>query len=292
MSHEPMTLKVAGFLPVVYRRLSDAGVESPLIDAAILMGQAFGQSRLWVIEHAGDPLTQAQIDRIWELACRRADREPMAYILAHKPFFDRLIQVTPAVLIPRPETEILVERALGLILDSDRDLVCLDIGTGSGCIPVAVAARLADANRAICFDATDCSSEALQIARRNAGRYGVEGAIRFFEADLYPDSARSYDLILSNPPYIRTADIDSLQPEISRYEPRLALDGGPDGLRVIARIVAQAPGRLNPGGVLLLEIGAGQAEAVSRMALEAGLSVSGVIPDLAGIPRVAELLLP
>lgn len=240
------------------RLLSSAGVEDPRVDAEFLLAAAHGVDRamLPAVDRPPPPLFDDYVRR-------RAAREPVAYILESAGFFGETLRVTPAVLIPRPETEILVERALALAPKR-----VLDIGTGSGAIAVALA------RRGVAVTAIDTSDAALEIARANAG----DLPIRFAKADVWLDGV--YDLVVSNPPYIPSAEIDGLQPEVRR-EPRLALDGGSDGLDVIRRILAlRRP--------CLVEIGAGQASPVREIALQSGFRDVRFHGDLAGIERVLE----
>ncbi len=228
---------------------------------------------------------------------RRRRREPVAYLIGEQEFWSLPFTVTPDVLIPRPETEMLVSAALeggapaapvasgrgDSMQQAPRERrppALLDIGTGSGCIAVALARELSDAR----ITAVDCSLAALDVARTNATRHGVAERIIFLAGDLYeplPDGA-TFDLIVSNPPYLAPGDPAS--PELA-FEPRSALQAGADGLDVVRRLIAGAPARLVPGGRLLVEIGAGQADAVQALATAVGFQVR-VEPDLAGIPRL------
>jgi release factor glutamine methyltransferase len=216
---------------------------------------------------------------------RRRPREPIAYITGNREFYRRSFEVTPAVLIPRPDTETLIERALAL-LPPDSTATIVDLCTGSGAIAVTLAAE----RPSVRVSATDLSQAALEQARRNAERHGVHDRIEFFSGDLYaalPSDAR-FDLIAANPPYIAEADLAQLQPEIRDHEPQLALASGPDGLTHLRLLAAGAPAHLNPGGSLLFEVGANQAAAVQRMLLAAGLCEPHSHKDLAGIPRIVE----
>lgn len=240
------------------RVLREAGVEDPRIDAEFLLAAAHGVDRAMLPAVDAPPPPRFDED-----VRRRAAREPVAYILGRAEFYGETLRVTPAVLIPRPETEILVERALALAPKT-----VLDIGTGSGAIAVALA------RRGVRVTAIDTSDAALAIAREN----GRGLPIAFVKADLWVDGV--YDLVVSNPPYIPSAEIDGLQPEVRR-EPRMALDGGPDGLDVIRRILAlRRP--------CLVEIGAGQASAVRELALQSGFRDVRFHRDLAAIERVLE----
>jgi release factor glutamine methyltransferase len=220
--------------------------------------------------------------RFESLIARRASREPYAYIVGHQEFWQLDLVVTPAVLIPRPETEVIVEAALAR-LDAGAPLRIADVGTGSGCLAIALAGERPRAT----LIATDLSDEALAVARQNAVRHRVDGRIEFRLADLLEGVTGSFDAIVSNPPYVREDDRADIQPEV-RFEPAQALFAGSDGLDAIRRLLPSAAARLAPAGMLLFEIGFGQAEAVAALiATTAGLKMSELKDDLQGISRVA-----
>jgi len=213
---------------------------------------------------------------------RRCRGESLFYILGAAEFMGFPLRVTPDCLVPRPETEILVEKAVSYASAHDGCRI-LDIGTGSGCIAVSLARLIAPAR----ITAVDISGAALTVARDNACRAGVASRIDFICADLFPpDPCGRFDLIVSNPPYVRSDDIDGLSPEV-RSEPRIALDGGPDGLAFYRRIIAAAHRHLKPAGALIMEIGSGQSEAVGRM-FDASkkYTVKEIIVDYNGIERI------
>jgi release factor glutamine methyltransferase len=213
---------------------------------------------------------------------RRAAREPIAYIVGHQEFWALDFGVSPAVLIPRPETELVVESALALIADGAVELA--DVCTGSGCIAVAIACDRA----LVRVTATDLSEAALEVAHRNAVRHQVAHRVTFRQADLLAGLDGIFDVIAANPPYVPEADRASLQPEVRDHEPAVALFAGPDGLQTIRRLVGGAPDRLRPGGTLIFEFGFGQAEAVAELiSATARLKMIELRPDLQGIPRVA-----
>lgn len=260
-------MTVAEILREAALRLRAGGVEDPRVDAEILLAAALRTPRAHL--PAVDDIPREDLDRFEDWIARRSDeRVPVAYLLGETEFCGLPFHVTPSVLVPRPETEFLVERAL-----ARPEKRFLDIGTGSGAIAVALAVK---GRSGI---ATDTSPPALAIARKNAKRNGVESRIEFMEADLFPDG--DFDLIVTNPPYIPSAEIDELSPEV-RHEPRSALDGGPDGLDLIRRILdcSKAP--------LLMEVGAGQSGAVTELALQSGFRDVQWVQDLAGIDRVLE----
>jgi release factor glutamine methyltransferase len=213
-------------------------------------------------------------------------REPLAYLIGRREFFSLDFEVTPAVLIPRPETETLVGAALEFIA-AHPDSRVLDLGTGSGAIAVSIAASAPRAR----IVATDLSAAALAVARRNAERHGAGARVEFRRADLFEplDSGAPlgrFDLIVSNPPYIEDAALASLAPEVARFEPRCALVGGPDGLDFYRRIARAAREHLEPGGATMLEVGAGQAGRVAALLADAGMAPAAVINDLAAVARV------
>jgi release factor glutamine methyltransferase len=217
---------------------------------------------------------------------RRIAREPVAYIIGHKEFFSLDFEVNPAVLIPRPETETLVATSLELLrrCDGPHHLRALEIGAGSGAIVVTIAVNEPHAR----LVATDISAGALAVARRNAVRHGVAGRIRFELADLWPRCAYAqlFDLVISNPPYIPSAAVLGLAPEITKHEPRAALDGGPDGLDFYRRIAANVRSHVVAGGSLLVEIGVEQADEVIAIFQTHGADEISTVKDLGGQSRV------
>jgi release factor glutamine methyltransferase len=261
--------------------LSRAGVPEPLANAEFLLAHVLGCKRSRLSAFPGRPLSSAQKRRFGRLVLERGRRTPLAYILGSQPFLGADIRVTPAVLIPRPETEQLVEAA---VRAAPGARAVLEIGTGSGCAAVALALLYPKA----VVVATDVSPRALALAEGNARRNGVHGRVRFLREDLFRPGAPAAppaDLLLSNPPYIRSSELSGLEPEVLR-EPRLALDGGPDGLGAIRAICASSPGRLGPGGVLALEIGDGQAAAVGEILAGRGFERVEVLKDFQGIERI------
>lgn len=232
--------------------------------------------------HPEAELSPKQMDHYDELLARRARHEPMQYILGEQEFYGLRLRVTPAVLIPRPETEHLVEAVLERV-PRDRALRIADIGTGSGAIALALAIHLPLAQ----VDAFDLSPEALAVAEGNARALGLENRVRFIHSDLLQAAGTErYDCIVSNPPYVSSAE--TLEPQVARWEPHTALFAGPDGLAVYRRLLPQAAGRLLPGGLLALELGAGQQEAIRALfADEEAWTEPEFLPDLRGIDRVA-----
>jgi release factor glutamine methyltransferase len=250
-------------------------------DARILLRHALQRDAAWLIAHAGDTVVAGCAEEFRALISRRAAGEPVAYLTATREFYGRSFKVTPAVLIPRPETELLVELALAR-LPAGKACRVLDMGTGSGCIGVTVAAERPQAQVTL----TDASAGALDIARANAAQWASANTT-VQHSDWYAalGDAR-YDLIVANPPYVADGDAHLQQGDL-RFEPRTALAAGIDGLRDLRQIIAQVPGHLNPGGWLLLEHGYDQSAACAQLLAAAGLKDIMTAPDLAGIPRVS-----
>jgi len=240
------------------RRLLGAGIDSARLDAELLLGCALGMSREELMIAATRKVSVAESDRYEDLLRRRLNREPLAYITGQQEFWSLGFLVSGDVLVPRPETETLVERALKHLaaINNHEAPRILELGTGSGAIAVALASELPQAE----IVATEIAPAALQIARRNASRNGVSNAIRFLQGDLFTaldqELEKEFDLIVSNPPYIPRGEIVHLEAEVSRWEPRAALDGGVDGLDFYRRIIEEAPGYLRQGGAVAVEIGA------------------------------------
>ena len=256
------------------------------VDARVLLAHVLDCDRAWLVAHGGDPLTRAQAHAFFALAKRRRDGEPVAYLTGRREFWGLDLAVTPAVLIPRPETETLVEAVLAR-LPADAPVRVLDLGTGSGAIALAIAKERPLAR----VTATDVSPEALDVARGNAVRLGL-GNATFVRSDWYagaPDGP--YDAIVANPPYIDPADPHLVQGDL-RFEPRGALTPGSTGLSALAAIVAGASGRLAPGGLLAVEHGFDQGERVRALFGDAGFVAVEAFRDLAGLWRVVAGRLP
>ncbi len=262
--------------------LRKKSVESPRLEAQILLAHALGCKKIDLyVRHAEEP-PEDQKTRFRGMIKKRADGMPNAYLVGYREFFSLAFQVTPAVLIPRPETELLVLEA-GKFLKSLAASAVLDIGTGSGAIAVSLAKQHTRAT----VTATDVSQDALEIARGNAATHGVGDRVRFLEGSMFgPVAGESFDLIASNPPYITHAELETLDKSVKDFEPRLALDGGPDGLTYYRQIAAGAADRLNPGGMVIVEIGHQQEAAVRELfAANAGLENVKSFKDMAGLPR-------
>jgi len=273
---------VAYALEAATARLRKAGVESDRLDAELLLATALRVSRSGLLARLPDPIPPAAICELEALVGRRIRREPLAYILGGREFWSLWFEVNAAALIPRPETERLVELALVRLREVPAPRV-LDVGTGTGCIAIALARECPEATVA----AVDVSETALQVARANALRHDVASRIGFVGGDIRTlQIAGSFDAIVSNPPYVRRDVLQSLAPEVNKWEPRLALDGGEDGLDVIRALLRRAPGLLRDGGWLLAEIGSDQADMVAALAERNDLTEVSVQSDYAGLPRV------
>jgi len=255
------------------------GIDSPRRDAELLLGAALSFDRVGVYVNFDRPLVREELDRIRTLVARRARREPLQYILEETEFWSLPFRVTPAVLIPRPATEILVEEALKRAAP---EAAILDLGTGSGAVAVALARELPGA----VVTAMDISRQALAVAAENACRNGVGERLRWLNRDFGEPFPGEFDLIVSNPPYVQQGELEGLMPEVRDHEPHVALIGGQDGLDAIRAILRTAPSALRAGGWLLLEIGHGQGEQVAAMFTAAGFTETFLRQDLARIPRV------
>lgn len=262
--------------------LAESGITARGRDSSALLALALKKDPIFLIAHPEYILTPQEKVLFGEYITRRADREPMQYIRGSQEFYRLEFEVTADVLIPRPETEHLVEAAIDLLKDGLHPRIC-DVGTGSGCILVSILYETPNASGI----AVDISPEALKVAVRNAERHGVADRLEFRESDLFSAlNNEKFDIIVSNPPYVHSGDIEILQPEVRDFEPTLALTDGADGFSIIERIVREAPEFLNPGGFMLMEIGSGQHERVLEMFDPQIWQAVELIPDLQSIPRV------
>jgi release factor glutamine methyltransferase len=243
-------------------RLANQGVESPRFDAEILLAHALGLNRAAILSRPEQRLTPKQLTLYRDLIARRGDREPLAYVVGHREFFGLDLLVDHRVLIPRPETELLVEHALEIGKHKAPPLRIADVGAGSGAIAVALAVHLPGAT----VYALDQSADALEVVAANARRHGVSDRVSCLHSDLFSALPGPVDLITANLPYVTTGEWQELIPEIKHHEPRAALDGGPDGLDLIRRLLETAGPYLRPSGAILLEIGAGQGVAATSLA--------------------------
>ena len=286
-------MKVSDLLNETARRLEAAGIENGRLQAELLLAFALEVTREGLYVRLADPMAGEATERLEALIGRRLSGEPLQHLLGRQEFWSIPFRVGPQVLIPRPETELLVEEALKLLSGSAPGRSCrvLDLGTGSGAIAVALAREAPS----ISVVATDLSPQTLVLARENAREAGVLDRVRFVVADLLsafrpgrPDGC--FDLVLSNPPYIPRPDLGRLSREVAEFEPRLALDGGEDGLDLYRRLFSEAGACIGPGGWVLVEVGQGQAAPVAAMIEgSAGFGRPEILPDLAGIDRVVKV---
>ncbi len=277
MSRTPLELVrlAAGFL-------AHKGVDTPRLDAEVLLAHGLGVSRIQLYTEFDKPLAEAEVAAYREAIRRRAAREPVARITGEQEFWSLPLKITPDVLVPRPDTERVVEACLDRMGPAGR---LLDLGTGSGAIALALLSERPGWSAV----GVDRSGEALGVAADNARSLGLDGRLDLRAGDWFgPVTGEAFDLVVSNPPYVPSAEVDRLAPEVSRYEPRGALDGGPDGLGPLRRIAGDAPAHLASGGWLVVEIGADQAASAARvLAAVPGLGDVAVAEDHAGRPRVA-----
>ncbi|MEN6357640.1 MAG: peptide chain release factor N(5)-glutamine methyltransferase [Armatimonadota bacterium] len=279
-------MSIHDILKYSVERLGQAGVDTPLLDSQLLMAKALGCTRLDVIAHPERELSDTEHNTFHNLIEKRASRYPLAYILGHKEFYGLEIEVSPGVLIPRPETETLVDFSVSHFRSSAfARLNIADIGTGSGAIAIAIAANIPGA----ILYATEISSDALKVARRNIENHQLSDRVILIEGDLVEPLKSlgvQFDAIVSNPPYIPSADIETLEPEVAVYEPRAALDGGSDGLDAYRDLLPNSLGLLKENGFIAVEVGIGEAQLVEEIAMSAGYCETQIIKDLSGIDRV------
>jgi release factor glutamine methyltransferase len=264
--------------------LAEKGSEFPRLDTEVLLAHALGARRIELYTRHDERPSEQERQMFRDLIKRRVEGCPVAYLVGRKEFFSLELEVSPAVLIPRPDTECVVDECLRLAKSLPEPRV-LDVGTGSGCLAVAVARR----HKGACVTATDISPDALAVAARNAGKHGLGERIRFVQGDLFAPltAGERFDFILSNPPYIRRGDLAGLPKGVRDYEPHLALDGGETGFVVFDRLVAEAPQFLEPGGYLIVEIGTAQeAPGRERIGRIPGYELAKTVHDGSGHPRV------
>ena len=268
--------------------LARHGIPDARRNAELLVGHVLGKSRLQLYLEHDRPFEKDELEQMRTLLAERKERQPIQYIFGEAEFFSLPFDVNPSVMIPRPETEHLVEETLKTLREIGAEkAVVYDIGTGSGCVAISIAKNLENC----AIYASDVSAEALKTASTNAEKNGIKDKIEFLlGADLKPfDNApvQNADIVVSNPPYVPTVEFERLEPEVRDHEPRKALDGGPDGLDVIRRIIAGVPGHINPGGALIIEIGIDQAEAVTACIGSTGCFMEPrITKDLSGIDRI------
>ncbi len=267
------------------RVLSAAGVAEARREAGSLLAHAIGRDRTFVVTRADEQLEAAAVEVFRKLIERRAAGEPFQYVTGHQEFFKLDFEVTRDVLIPRPETELIVEIALELLKGNPAPFIA-DIGTGSGCVAISLLHELRDAQAL----ATDISAAAVSVAQRNADRYGVTERLTVIESDCFAkiNANRPFSMIVSNPPYIRDDEMKTLQREVG-HEPRTALAGGPDGLEIVRRLLCEAPPFLPLGGHFVFEIGFGQNALVEQLIDRAVWELAEIRRDLQGLARTVVL---
>lgn len=267
--------------------LRERGADSPRLDAEVLLAYARGCQRIELYTAFDETANDSLRDKFRALVKERAAGKPVAYLTGRREFFSLQFEVTPDVLIPRPETELVVVRALDIVKESPHFTAAADVGTGSGVLAVTLAKRSPQLH----VTAIDVIAAALAVARRNAARHKVEERIEFFESDLFAavPPTRQFELIVSNPPYVKTAELATLADDVRKFEPELALDGGGEGTDVIERLLTQAAERLRPGGWLLVEIGPSIVERAEALIDQTtGLDRKPTLKDLTGLPRVVQ----
>jgi release factor glutamine methyltransferase len=264
------------------RRLATAGIENAAFEARLLVSHATGLSAEQLVVQRAEPVPPAAVAAAEVVIARRCSREPAAQIIGHREFWGLTFAVSRDVLTPRPDSETLVEAVLAALPDRNRPFRLLDLGVGSGCLMLALLSELPRARGM----GVDISPAAMAVARHNAQALGLVSRIGFRLADWTHGVAGSFDIVVSNPPYIRTSDLRQLDPEVATFEPRRALDGGTDGLAAYRRLAAEIPSLMRPGGLVALEVGQGQAAAVRYLIENKGLSSVSVHRDLGGVERV------
>jgi release factor glutamine methyltransferase len=286
---EPRCADPAGtigfFLCQAGQRLRGAAIEAPRLEARRLLAHVLNKSEEALLRDPRAPVPADQAQQFAALLARRIAHEPFAYLTGRVGFWTLDLEVSPATLIPRADSESLVEAALDACPDKGAALHVLDLGTGTGALLLAVLSELPAASAV----GVDLKPEAAALAARNAARLGLAGRARFLAGDWAAALAGHFDLVLCNPPYIESAAIAGLMPEVARHEPASALDGGADGLSAYRRIIADLPRLLAPHGVAVLELGAGQQAAVEALAKAAGLTPEACRADLGGVPRALVL---
>ncbi len=289
-----MPLTIAEAINKAASTLSARGVSDARLDAEVLLRFILNRDRAWFMTHADEPLDEDKQGLFEKAVTRRAKREPLQYIVGSQEFWGLDFIVGPDVLIPRPETELVVETALKITghgrrsTEGDTPFMIVDLCTGSGCIAVSLAREIRNAR----LFAIDTSGKALAIARENARKHGVSERIRFLEGDLFQpleelDVRGQVDIVTANPPYIRSGDLRGLQPEVRDFEPEIALIAGPMGKELHQKIIDRAPAFLKRHGALIMEMGEGQAEGLIEIMNKNGrYAAPEILKDLAGIDRV------
>jgi release factor glutamine methyltransferase len=289
----PVSRTISNLINEFSKMLGEAGIAEPRLTAGLLLAHVIHRDRAYLYAHPEEELSPDQLNEFNSLIARRAAGEPLQYITGHQEFYGLDFEVTPAVLIPRPETELIVEQALKLATPSDLSqprggqALIIDVGTGSGCIAVTLAVKLRWA-RVI---ATDISRNALDVARLNARKHGVDSRIEFIESDLFDQLQATVkaDFIVSNPPYVPMANKKTLQREVKEHEPHLALFAEEEGLQFYRRLLAESARFLDITGLLIIEIGINQLPAIENLAYQSDWRLVEITNDLQGIPRTLTL---
>ena len=267
--------------------LRKAGVPEARREAGSLLAHVLGRDRTFILSHADDPISEERLEMFRRTLDWRAAGKPLQYITGHQEFFGLDFEVTGDVLIPRPETELLVEKALKQVSTEAAPMIC-DVGTGSGCIAITLLHELPGARGM----AIDVSRGAIEVAKRNASRHSVSERLEFLVSDCFAGLNRKnplFDLVVSNPPYVSVRELENLQREVRDYEPHLALEAGADGLSIIRRLLVDAAGHLKSGGHFLFEIGFDQHQAVEQLVDPERWKLLDIYSDLQGIPRTVAL---
>jgi release factor glutamine methyltransferase len=288
MNPPPETPAITATAAIQSTRLAlrEAGIDEAPLEAEVLVRHVTGIDRAALYANPDRTITDAESQRLAALLARRLQREPLPYIMGHWEFYGLDYIVNKSVLIPRPETETLVEEALITALpmaQENQHITIVDVGTGSGCVAISLAKRLPHAS----VVATDVSADALAVARQNVEQHNAQSQVQLVECDLLSGVEGPIDIIVSNPPYIPDGDISTLQPEVADYEPQVALVGGTDGLAIIRRLLEQASKVLSPNGAVMLEFNPPQSEALLSIARSIWPDAEPrVVKDLAGLDRV------
>jgi release factor glutamine methyltransferase len=284
----PQTATIAETLRLATAKLREAQIPNDVLDAQVLLAEALGCDRTYLIVNFNQELIAETLEKYERLIARRARGEPLQYITGHQEFFGLEFEVTPDVLIPRPETELIVEETIHLVQEiaasrSEWRPLIVDLGTGSGCIAAALAREIRSAH----VVAADISLAALRVSRRNAARYGLLERVEFIACDLLSafSTVPFADFIISNPPYVAQADLATLQREVRDWEPPVALTDFADGLSFYRRLLTETPAYLSSGGFLICEMGYSQADKVTSLIDESKWDERRILTDLQGIPR-------
>ena len=281
-------MKIGDVVREIAQILESRDVPEPRREASLLVCLAIKKDRVFLIAHSEYELSADERSLLQDFTNRRADREPYQYIAGQQEFYGLEFDVTPDVLIPRPETEILVERAILSLTKRQGSPTFLEVGVGSGCIAVSILANAANSTA----QGVDISEKALAVAGRNASKHGVSERLRLFLSDVYASvEQRDFDLIVSNPPYVPNAEIETLQPEVRDFEPYLSLSDGGTGLSIIEKLIRGSAKFLKPGGELFIEIGFDQSRRVQNMFDPSQWETVEFLPDLQGIPRIVHATL-